>query len=115
MKKEVKSKDFLHISFELGLLLKGIYGLLEIIGGVLLLFLNPSRLSNLMFLLTQHIVLVLSKDSIYTLSIASQPSNRIFFFGNLQQILNGNIIMTTYGCKSKNGRRMLNIIKNKSV
>lgn len=59
MKKVVKSKDLFHISFEIGLLLKGINGLLEIIGGILLLFLNPDRLNKLIILLTQN---ELSKD-----------------------------------------------------
>ena len=52
--KFVKPKDFVHISFEIGLLLKGIDGLLEIFGGILLIFLNPGRLNRIILLLTQH-------------------------------------------------------------
>lgn len=53
-KKGVNSKDIVHISFEIGLMLKGINGLMEIIGGFLLLFLNPNRLNKLIIFLTQN-------------------------------------------------------------
>lgn len=49
-----KGKDVVHISFELGLIIKGIDGLLEIFGGFLLLYLNPNRMGRLVTLLTQH-------------------------------------------------------------
>jgi len=51
--------DIIHKSFEIGILLKGIDGVLEIVGGFLLIFLNPARLNRLVVLLTQH---ELSKD-----------------------------------------------------
>lgn len=47
------------MGFEIGLILKGINGLLEIVGGLLLLFLNPNRMDKLIVLLTQN---ELSKD-----------------------------------------------------
>jgi uncharacterized membrane protein len=49
-----ESKDVVHVSFEILLILKGIHGLTEIIGGILLLFLTPDRLSLLMRFLTKH-------------------------------------------------------------
>lgn len=49
-----KANNFIHIGFEIGLLFKGIDGALEIIGGILLLFLNPSRLSRLTQFLLKH-------------------------------------------------------------
>ena len=49
-----KRKDIVHVSFEIGLLIKGIHGLLEIIGGAFLLFLSPDRLNWLTRFLTQH-------------------------------------------------------------
>jgi len=52
--------NLVHKSFEIGILLKGIDGILEIIGGILLIFLNPVRLNKLVVLLTQH---ELSQDS----------------------------------------------------
>lgn len=54
IKKSIKSKDLFHMSFEIGLLLKGLDGLLEIVGGLLLFFLNPDRLNSLIILLTQN-------------------------------------------------------------
>lgn len=47
-------KDIAHVSFEIGLLLKGIDGILEIVGGFLLLYLNPDRMGRLIVVLTQH-------------------------------------------------------------
>lgn len=43
-----------HIGFELGLTIKGIDGLLEILGGFSLLYLNPKRMGALVRVLTQH-------------------------------------------------------------
>ena len=49
-----KGKDVVHVSFEIGLLLKGIHGLMEIIGGASLLFLSPDRVNWLARFLTRH-------------------------------------------------------------
>jgi len=46
-------KDVVHISFEIGILLKGIHGLIEIVSGAFLLLLNPYRLNWLTEFLTQ--------------------------------------------------------------
>lgn len=46
--------SLLHKSFEAGILLKAIDGVLEIIGGILLIFLNPVRLHRIIALLTRH-------------------------------------------------------------
>ena len=54
----------LHDSFEFGILIKGIDGLLEIVGGILLMFLNPSSLNKLVKLLTQHELARWHKDLI---------------------------------------------------
>ena len=43
-----------HVSFEIGLFLKGIDSLMKIIGGAFLLFLSPDRLNWLTRFLTQH-------------------------------------------------------------
>lgn len=43
-----------HKSFEIGILIKAIDGILEIIGGILLIFLSPHKLNNLVTWLTQH-------------------------------------------------------------
>ncbi|MFL0197474.1 DUF2127 domain-containing protein [Clostridium sp. WILCCON 0269] len=57
-----KENNVFHKSFKIGILLKGIDGVLEIIGGILLVFLNPSRLNKLVALLTQHELLEDPKD-----------------------------------------------------
>lgn len=49
-----KSPDLVHVSFEFGLLVKGIDGLLEVAGGILMLFLSPDRLTRLVRMLTRH-------------------------------------------------------------
>lgn len=46
--------DVIHKSFEIGILLKGIDGILEIFGGILLKLISPVRLGKLVVLLTQH-------------------------------------------------------------
>lgn len=55
---EIKKIDLgtriLHYSFELGIFMKGINGLLEIAGGILLMFISPVRLDRIIKLLTQH-------------------------------------------------------------
>lgn len=59
-----KQKDLVHVSFEIGLLLKGINGLIEVIGGVFLLFLNSNRLNWLTHFLTRHELLEDPKDRV---------------------------------------------------
>ena len=64
-----QSKDVFHVGFEIGLLLKGIDGILEIIGGFLLLFLNPGRMSRLIHFLTQHELSEDPKDMVANLLV----------------------------------------------
>ena len=49
-----RAKDWLDWIFEIGIVLKGIDGLLEVVGGVLLLVLTPAEISGLVHALTQH-------------------------------------------------------------
>lgn len=49
-----KNGNLVHMGFEIGLLLKGADGLLEVAGGFLLLLLSPERLGRLTRILTQH-------------------------------------------------------------
>lgn len=52
---KLHNKDkLLHKSFEIALFIKGVDGLLEIIGGILMIFLNPVRLNRFTLILTQH-------------------------------------------------------------
>jgi uncharacterized membrane protein len=68
-----KTKNYIHISFEIGLTLKAIDGFLEIIGGALLLFLNQYRLNKIIILLTQRELLEDPDDRI---------ANWLLTFGN---------------------------------
>jgi uncharacterized membrane protein len=49
-----KRATALHDGFEIGILLKGIHGALEIVGGALLLLVKPELLTHFVRLLTQH-------------------------------------------------------------
>jgi uncharacterized membrane protein len=52
--KNLSRENILHRSFEISVLLKGIDGVLEIIGGFLLIFMSQGTLSKILFFLTQH-------------------------------------------------------------
>lgn len=52
--KEIIEKINIHSVFKLTVLAKGIDGVLEVIGGFLLLSMNPTRIINIIRLLTQH-------------------------------------------------------------
>lgn len=51
--KTLLSGDIYHIGFEIGILLKGINGILQIAGGFLMLFMNPARVQEIMVWLAQ--------------------------------------------------------------
>ena len=46
--------DIFHVSFEIALILKAVNGLLETVGGALLIFINPNTLSRIVRILTQE-------------------------------------------------------------
>jgi uncharacterized membrane protein len=49
-----RSKDLLDRTFEIGILLKGLDGVLELIGGALLLVVSPATINRITGALTQH-------------------------------------------------------------
>jgi uncharacterized membrane protein len=49
-----KSKDLLDRTFEIGIVLKGLDGLLELVGGALLLVVSPGAINRIVIALTQH-------------------------------------------------------------
>jgi uncharacterized membrane protein len=49
-----RSKDLLDRTFEIGIILKGLDGLLELIGGTLLLAVSPATINRIVGALTQH-------------------------------------------------------------
>lgn len=65
-----QSKKVIHVGFEIGLLLKGIDGLLEIIGGMLLTVLNPQRMNRVVSFFTQHELSEDPKDMVANFLVA---------------------------------------------
>lgn len=49
-----RSERVLHLLFDIGVVLKGVDGILEIAGGVLLLLIKPAQLHHIVRILTQH-------------------------------------------------------------
>ena len=84
-------KDVVHISFEIGILLKGIHGLIEIVSGALLLLLNPYRLNWLTDLLTHHELSEDPKDLVanFLLTLSSNFSITTQHFAEFYLISHG--------------------------
>jgi uncharacterized membrane protein len=61
-----KRSSFLDRIFEISISLKGLDGLLEVVGGVLLLLVSPAQLTSILMLLTQHELSQDPKDFIAT-------------------------------------------------
>lgn len=51
---ELKEKKLIREAFDVGVILKGIDGILEVIGGILLFFIKPQTIDNIVRVLTQH-------------------------------------------------------------
>jgi len=49
-----KKDEIIHKIFELGILIKGIDGILQILGGILLMFFNQAKLNKILVMITQH-------------------------------------------------------------
>jgi uncharacterized membrane protein len=50
----IQSRILVHKAFEIGIFLKGLDGLLEVIGGALVLLINPRTLNNVLMALLSH-------------------------------------------------------------
>jgi uncharacterized membrane protein len=76
-------KHLFHVGFEIGLLIKGIDGILEIIGGFLFLIMDPARLNRIVASLTQHELSVDPQDVVARALIkwSSEYSVSIQHFG----------------------------------
>ncbi|MBI1729326.1 DUF2127 domain-containing protein [Candidatus Acetothermia bacterium] len=86
-----RAKTVLHRAFEIGILLKGFDGVLEILGGLMLLYLNPARMDALIRRLTQH---ELSEDpndifANFLLSLAQHFSVSGQIFGSIYLLIHG--------------------------
>ncbi len=49
-----RQRSLVHIAFEVGIFFKGLDGVLEIVGGLLLFFVKPETISRIVIALTQH-------------------------------------------------------------
>ncbi len=85
------NSNILHKSFEIGILLKAIDGVLEIIGGILLIFLNPSRLSKLVIWLTQRELSEDPRDVVanFLLRLSSKFTVSVEYFGVFYLVSHG--------------------------
>jgi len=83
--------NIIHKSFEIGILIKGIDGFFEIIGGILLVFLNPARLNKLTIILTQHELSENPQDMIvsFMIKLSSNFSVSTQYFGVFYLITHG--------------------------
>ena len=92
-KKFSMDNSIFHKSFEVGILLKAIDGILEIIGGILLVFLNPVRLNKLIVLLTQHELSENPRDVIsgFMIKLSSKFTISTQYFGVIYLISHGAI------------------------
>ena len=63
----LKNRGIFQYSFDVAMILKGLNGLLEIIGGILLIFLTPDRMNNFMRFITQAELLEDPKDMVANL------------------------------------------------
>jgi uncharacterized membrane protein len=69
MRLTLNSKKLLHVGFEISLIIKGIDGVMEILGGVLFLFINPARMNSLINFMTLHEISEDPKDYIANMLI----------------------------------------------
>ncbi|MEK7447419.1 MAG: DUF2127 domain-containing protein [Patescibacteria group bacterium] len=51
---KIKKENLIHDAFDIGISIKGIDGVLEIIGGIILLFASPIRVNKIIDILTRH-------------------------------------------------------------
>jgi uncharacterized membrane protein len=86
-----KSGDLLDRAFAIGILLKGLDGVLEVVGGILLLVLSPATIDNLTRALTEH---ELSEDphdflAVHLLHAAGSLTGSSLEFGAAYLLLHG--------------------------
>jgi uncharacterized membrane protein len=91
MRNPVHREIFLYRVFALGIWVKGIDGVLEIVGGGLLLFISPTMLNQLVIGLTQHELVEDPRDVIATTlrHAAAQLSANTQLFASLYLVAHG--------------------------
>lgn len=88
---KLKREKLIHDAFDVGISIKGVDGVLEIIGGILFLFASPKRVSNIIDILTRH---ELSQDpndifANFLINTAHGFSTSAQFFGSLFLLSHG--------------------------
>ena len=91
MRTTAKRSTLLDRIFEISISLKGLDGLLEVVGGILLLLLSPARLTSIITLVTQHELSQDPHDFIATqrLSYAHTLSASVLLFAAVYLLAHG--------------------------
>lgn len=84
-------EKYWHRTFEIGLLFKGVDGLLEIIGGILIFFIKPEAIGTIARILTQHELSTDPRDFLanYILKHAQGISQGTLFFAGIFLLSHG--------------------------
>jgi uncharacterized membrane protein len=99
-----RPRDLLDRTFEVGIILKGLDGLAETIGGVLLLFVSPASISRIAKAVTQH---ELSEDphdwiSIHLLHYAHGLTNATVMYAAIYLLAHGVVKIVLVGALLRN-------------
>jgi uncharacterized membrane protein len=88
-----RPKDRLDQAFEIAIILKGLDGLLEVIGGLLLLVVTPSTIDRIVVALTEHELSEDPHDFIAThlLNTAHGLTRSTFLFGSIYLLAHGGV------------------------
>ncbi len=86
-----RRKDLLDRTFEVAIILKGLDGMLEVVGGLVLLVVTPATINRIVTALTQHELSQDPHDFIAThlLNTAHGLSKSAVLFGSLYLLLHG--------------------------
>jgi uncharacterized membrane protein len=82
-------KNILHDGFLAGIYLKGFDGILEIIGGFLMMMTNPAGFNRIIVLLTQHELLEDPKDIIANFLVSNKITVSLQHFGVFYLLFHG--------------------------
>lgn len=93
-----KKISILHRIFSIGIIAKCVDGILEIIGGALLLFFDPTKIHQLLVLITQHELLTDSNDVIanYILNLGNNLSTSAQHFAAIYLFTHGLLKIIIY-------------------
>ena len=85
------SQKLVHQTFELVILIKGIDGILEVVGGVILFFVKPAQINSFLIWLTQHELAQDAQDLLanYLLKVGANLSLDTQLFGAIYLLVHG--------------------------